>query len=146
MRSDVAFIGFKESIVILVVATSFIFIHFNFYLIMGTMAEVWVKKETLKKIVETLDKKGEHGISLTISIADEMNQFQQNVDMFVKQTKEQQEAKTPRFYVANGSVFWSNSSPLVITKQMREEAKNSKTAKPQVPASAASGEDEDMPF
>lgn len=113
---------------------------------MGTMAEVWVKKETLKKIIDTLEKKGEHGISLTISIADEMNQFQQNVDMFVKQTREQQEAKTPRFYVGNGSVFWSNSSPLVITKQMREEAKSSKAIKPPVPASAASGNDDDLPF
>lgn len=113
---------------------------------MGTMAEVWVKKETLKKIVDTLEKKGEHGISLTISIADEMNQFQQNVDMFVKQTREQQEAKTPRFYVGNGSVFWSNSSPLVITKQMRGEAKNSKERNPPVPKSAASGNDDDLPF
>lgn len=113
---------------------------------MGTMAEVWVKKETLKKIVDTLEKKREHGISLTISIADEMNQFQQNVDMFVKQTREQQEAKTPRFYVGNGSVFWSNSSPLVITKQMRGEAKNSKERNPPVPKSAASGNDDDLPF
>jgi activator of 2-hydroxyglutaryl-CoA dehydratase len=111
---------------------------------MGTMAEVWVKKETLKKMYETLDKKGEQGISLTISIADEMNKFQQNVDLFVKQTKEQQEAKIPRFYVANGGVFWSNSSPLVITKQMREEAKNGTANKPSAPSFASN--DSDLPF
>jgi activator of 2-hydroxyglutaryl-CoA dehydratase len=111
---------------------------------MGTMAEVWVKKETLKKMIETLDKKGEQGISLTISIADEMNKFQQNVDLFVKQTKEQQEAKTPRFYVANGGVFWSNSSPLVITKQMREEAKNGTAKMPS--ASSFASNDSDLPF
>jgi len=111
---------------------------------MGTMAEVWVKKETLKKMLDVLDEKGEQGISLTISIADEMNKFQQNVDLFVKQTKEQQEAKKPRFYVANGSVFWSNSSPLVITKQMREEAKNGTYTKP-VPQKVDSS-DSDLPF
>lgn len=114
---------------------------------MGTMAEVLVKKETLKKMVEVLDKKGEQGVSLTISISDEMNKYQQNVDLFVKQTKEQQEAKTPRFYVANGSVFWSNSSPLVITKQMREEAKNGNTSAPSsnVPP-VAGNSDSDLPF
>jgi hypothetical protein len=110
---------------------------------MGTMAEVWVKKETLKKMIDVLEKKGEQGISLTISIADEMNKFQQNVDLFVKQSKEQQEAKTPRFYVASGGVFWSNSSPFVITKQMREEAKNGTYAKP---VAQKVDNSEDLPF
>ena len=34
---------------------------------MSALADIYIKKETLKTILEVLDKKGEKGISLTVS-------------------------------------------------------------------------------
>ena len=71
------------------------------------------------------------GISFTISTNDEAKEFSradgsksyQNVSAFVSQTKEQRESKTPKFYVGNGAVKWSDGkSPLVPGAQQQSTA------------------------
>mgnify|MGYP007090479450 CR=1 FL=1 len=94
-------------------------------------------------MIDVLDKKGEQGISLTISIADEMNKFQQNVDLFVNRQRNSRRRKHLVFTLLMAVCFWSNSSPLVITKQMREEAKNGTYTK-SVPQKVDSFDD--LPF
>lgn len=82
---------------------------------MSTLNEIWVKKDTLQTILNTLNAKGENGVSLTISISDEaqVKEFNgrtvvQNVSAWVTQTKEQREAKKDRYYVGNGKTIAEN--------------------------------------
>lgn len=75
---------------------------------MSALADIYVKKETLKTILEVLDKKGEKGISITVSINDESNQYGQNVSSFISQSKEERDAGKQKFYIGNGKVFWTD--------------------------------------
>ena len=83
---------------------------------MSALAEFYIKKETLQTILDTLNKKGEKGISLKIGINDETNQWGQNVSVSVTQSKEDREAKKDKFYVGNGKVFWTDSKISVAQK------------------------------
>ena len=77
---------------------------------MASLSEIYLKKSTLETILKTLNakqgKEGE-GVKLTISLSDQPNNYGQNVSVYVAQTKEQRDAKTPLFYVGNGKTFWS---------------------------------------
>ena len=85
---------------------------------------------------ETLEKKGEKGVSLTISINDETNQYGQNLSGWVSQTKEDREAKKPRFFVGNGKCFWTDGK---ITKAEQQQSNV-------VDAEVVEEEDDDLPF
>jgi len=102
---------------------------------MSSLSSIYIKTETLRKLFETLDKKGEKGIELTISISDEVNEYDQNLSSFVAQTKEQREAKKTRFYVGNGRTFWTDGTIQVPKK--KEETHN---------AEVVSEEKDDLPF
>ena len=77
---------------------------------MASLSEIYVKKSTLETILKALNaKQGKdaEGVKLTISLSDQTNNYGQNVSVYVAQTKEQRDAKTPFFYVGNGKTFWS---------------------------------------
>lgn len=78
---------------------------------MASLSEIYIKKETLQTLLDVLNKKtgkDGRGVSLTLSINDESNEWGQNVTAYVSQTKDQREAKKPRFYIGNGKVFWND--------------------------------------
>lgn len=75
---------------------------------MSALATIYIKAETLKTLLDTVTKKGDKGVELTISINDDVNQFGQNVSAFVSQSKEAREAKKPKFYTGNGKVIWTD--------------------------------------
>lgn len=83
---------------------------------MASINNIYFKLETLRTIVSTLEKKGEKGVSIDISVNDEENQYNQNVSAWIAQTKEQREAKAPKFYVANGRCVWSDGKPPLVVK------------------------------
>ena len=83
---------------------------------MASLSSLYLKKEILKVLLDTLEKKGENGIEVTISINDESNGYGQNVSAYVSQTKEQREAKAQRFYVGNGKCFWTDGKITIGTK------------------------------
>lgn len=89
---------------------------------MAALHDIYFKLETLKTIVSVIEKKAEKGVSITVSISDETNQWGQNVSAFVSQSKEQREAKQQRYFVANGKVFWTDGK---ITAAERNEAQPS---------------------
>ena len=105
---------------------------------MASLSEIYIKKSTLETILKALNaKQGKEseGVKLTISLSDQPSKFGQNVSVYVSQTKEQREAKTPLFYVANGKTFWSKGETPV---PQREEQ--------QAPQPVASENDDDLPF
>lgn len=84
---------------------------------MASLSTIYIKKETLQTLINVLDKKNQGGIELTISISDELNQHGQNLAAFVSQSKEDREAKKPRYYVGNGKVFWTDGKIEVIKSE-----------------------------
>ena len=106
---------------------------------MASLSEIYLKKSTLETILKALNakqgKEGE-GVKLTVSLSDQPNNYGQNVSVYVAQTKEQRDAKTPLFYVANGKTFWSKGETPV---PQREDPK-------QEPKPVTSGNENDLPF
>lgn len=102
---------------------------------MSSLSTLYIKKETLKTLLEVVEKKGEKGVELTISINDEANQYGQNISSYVSQSKEQRESKKEKFYTGNGKVFWTDGKISVIKKEEVHEAKP-----------IEQGEEPDLPF
>ena len=93
---------------------------------MSNLSSIYIKKETLKTLLEVVEKKGEKGVEITLSTSDETNEYGQNVSGYVAQTKEQREAGKPKFYVGNGKVFWTDGKISVATKQAAPQQTNQK--------------------
>lgn len=83
---------------------------------MSNLSSIWIKTETLQTLLNVATKKQVDGIEITVSTNDTANDYGQNVTAFVAQTKEQRDAKKPRFYVGNGKVFWTDGKISVIEK------------------------------
>src|SRR5690606_7807575 len=84
---------------------------------MSSLNSLYIKTETLKTLFQTLEKKGEKGIEITLSINDESNDYDQNISAYVSQSKEDREAKKPKYYVANGKTFWTDGKITVAKKK-----------------------------
>lgn len=94
---------------------------------MASLNSIYIKTETLETLLKTLKAKGEKGISITVSTSDTPNNYGQNVSGFVEQTKEQREAKKPKFYVGNGNTFWTDGKIVVVKKEQKVEAQEPQT-------------------
>lgn len=86
---------------------------------MASMNDLWVKYDTLKKIMHILESKenaGEEvkGIAFTVALNDQANNYGQNVSAYVSQSKEQREANKEKFYIGNGKTFWSNGTQKTV--------------------------------
>ena len=106
---------------------------------MASLSEIYLKKTTLETMLKALNSKqgkDAEGVKLTVSLSDQTNNFGQNVSVYVAQTKEQRDAKTPLFYVGNGKTFWSKGETPV---PQRDEPK-------QEPKSVTAGDGDDLPF
>lgn len=104
---------------------------------MAQLIDHYIKLETLETLVSVLKKKEAKGISLTFSVNDTQNDYGQNVNAFVSQSKEEREAKKPKFYVGNGKTFWSDKGEF---KPVKDQA-------PTVAADHfAQADEDDLPF
>ena len=65
---------------------------------MANLSEIFLKQETLETLLNTVKAKGLKGVSITISQNDTANEWGQNVNSYVSQSKEDREAKKPKFY------------------------------------------------
>lgn len=127
--------------------------HLKSY-IMSVLASVYLPIDKLKEIVATLEKKGEKGFKATISIQDESKEFKtqggksiwQNVSLYAEQTKEQQQAKAPRYYVGNGGVFWHSDSIHKAGPPIGQQAAPAAAAAQAPPPQSAASSADDLPF
>jgi len=89
----------------------------------------------LTKIDKTkiFEKDGRKYLSITISVNDE-TKFGNNVGISHNQTKEEREAKTPKTFIGNGKVSWTDGSIQVAEKENNQANPISKEV------------DNDMPF
>lgn len=91
---------------------------------MSSLIAGYVTREKLTEILQALDAKaqrgdaaGAKGFAFTASVNEESNQFGQNVSFYAEQTKEQREAKAPKYYFGNGKVFWTDGKISLATKE-----------------------------
>ena len=89
---------------------------------MAHLSDIYIKAETLKTLAETVAKKGDKGISITVSTDDQANEWGQNVSAYVSQSKEEREAKKQRYFVGNGKVFWNKGDAPFIPKKEQAHA------------------------
>lgn len=83
---------------------------------MAAKAEFYIKKSTLETMIKVLEQKNKDGISLCVAINSDTNQHGQNVWVTVAQTKEENEAKKPKFTIGNGMVYWTDQIIKVADK------------------------------
>lgn len=107
---------------------------------MSALVNVYIKKETLVKILAVLEKKNENSINIDLSINDKSNDYGQNVSAYVSQTKEQREAKKDKFYIGNGKVFWTDGKIEIGKKIETHEAK------PISESTTTDADDDGLPF
>ena len=100
---------------------------------MSSLNSLYIKKETLKTLFETLEKKGEKGIDLTISISDEGNNYGQNISAYISQSKEDRESKKPKFYVGNGNTFWTDGTIKVVKREQSNSETSGDTSESSLP-------------
>lgn len=91
---------------------------------MANLSEIFLKQETLETLLNTVKAKGIKGVSLTISMNDEANDYGQNVQSYVSQTKEDREAKKPKFWTGSGKVFWSDGKPAMVVEKKQAHQSN----------------------
>lgn len=117
---------------------------------MSSIANVWIKKDTLRTLLEVVEKKGEKGVAIDFGIWDEVNEeYRQNVNAWVAQTKEQREEKKDKFYVANGRVVWSDTEGVVVVpfkKPDEEEKVGGFPVAKDAPKKQDDGESDGLPF
>jgi len=88
---------------------------------MGTLANFYLKKETLEEMLKVLNAKREKGISVDISISDTTDNYGNNVSTYVSQNKEDRAAKKKKFYIGNGKVFWTDGKVSIPEKSAKKE-------------------------
>jgi len=72
------------------------------------------------KVTKEALAKGKY-LNLTISINDEINQYNQNVSAWEAQTKEDREAKIERNYVGNGKVVFTEGLVSVVPTEEKKK-------------------------
>jgi hypothetical protein len=91
---------------------------------MSSLIKASIKMSELKKIDQTKLIKGEKDtyIPITISVDDE-SRFGQNISIYIEQSQEERERKTPRHYIANGSVIWTDGK--IVKAERKDDGKQS---------------------
>jgi hypothetical protein len=84
---------------------------------MSALLDLYLKEETLEVLLKTVKAKALKGVSLTLSVNDETNQYGQNVSAFVSQSKEDRDAKKEKYYTGNGKVIWTDGKIIVAVRK-----------------------------
>jgi len=105
------------------------------------MASIITASINLNEIDKTKIIKGKKGqyLPISITINDEVDQFGNQGPITMSQSKEEREAKSPKNYLGNVKVVWTNG--LNVAAAPREDQQ----AQVQAPAKAVA-QDDDLPF
>lgn len=81
-------------------------------------------------------KKGKY-LPITVTLNDEQDQFGNQGPVCVEQTKEEREAKTPKIYLGNVRVVWTNGDNVAAAPRDNQAP---------APQKAAAAPETDLPF
>lgn len=80
---------------------------------MAILISAYFTKAKLQEMLNASEK----GLSVTIAVNDEANQYNQNVVVSKSQTKEERESKSPKVYYGNGGVVWTDGKVTLAPKK-----------------------------
>ena len=113
---------------------------------MAQLLSTSIKRGDLETIVKAMkakeaagDENGGKYFNLTISVNDDAPRFGQNVSMYASQSKEDRDAKKPKFYIGNGKTVWAGNGEFMPPKY------DPNAAAPAAAPSTGKPED-DLPF
>lgn len=109
---------------------------------MSSLINLYLKKESVLQLLDACDK----GVSITVSVNDKSNDYNQNVSAYISQSQEDKENGVAKNYVGNGNVFWTDGKITAFKKESKPKESNPKQeSKPQQKKETNSSED-DLPF
>ena len=83
---------------------------------MANLGKCWCNVKAIQKSrLQTL-KSGAVGFNISFAINDEVDQYGNNVSMWMDQTEDERKAKAKRVYLGNGKLSWSNGVVTIVNK------------------------------
>ena len=102
---------------------------------MASIIKTSINLNSIPKDKIFVGKKGKY-LPITITINDELDQFGNQGPVVVEQTKEERDAKTPKTYLGNVKVVWTNGTTVEPAPRDNQSA----------PAPAPAATEPDLPF
>lgn len=87
---------------------------------MASLNKTYWTEEKALQLLEEIRKRG-GSLQLVSSVADEVNQYNQNVGMYIDQTKEERDRGDRRIYLANGRTVWTNGTAVAFDYVAKDE-------------------------
>jgi hypothetical protein len=107
---------------------------------MAGIIKTSINLSAIPKEAIIVGKKGKY-LPVTITVNDEVDQFGNQGPVIVSQSKEEREAKTPKVYLGNSQVVWTNGEFPQPAPRDNQQAQATMAA--QAPSSPAA---DDLPF
>ena len=107
---------------------------------MAGIIKTSINLSAIPKEAIIVGKKGKY-LPVTITFNDEVDQFGNQGPVIVSQSKEEREAKTPKVYLGNSQVVWTNGEFPQPAPRDNQQAQATMAA--QAPSSPAA---DDLPF
>ena len=83
---------------------------------MANLGKCWINVKNIDKArLQTL-KSGAVGFPMSFAINDEVDQYGNNVSMWMDQTEDERKSKAKRVYLGNGKLSWSNGVITIVNK------------------------------
>ena len=93
-------------------------------------ASINLSKIDKSKIIE--GKKGQY-LPITISLNDDLDQFGNQGNMTISQSKEEREAKADKSYLGNVKVVWTNGDNVAAAPREEQQTQGNSTVKDDLP-------------
>jgi hypothetical protein len=105
---------------------------------MASIIKASINLNNVPKDKIIIGKKGKY-LPITITINDELDQFGNQGPVIVDQTKEERESKTPKTYLGNVKVVWTNGENVSTAPRDNQQA-------PAASVAAPAKVEDDLPF
>ena len=93
-------------------------------------ASINLSKIDKSKIIE--GKKGQY-LPITISLNDDLDQFGNQGNMTISQSKEERDAKVEKSYLGNVKVVWTNGDNVAAAPREEQQTQSNSTVKDDLP-------------
>mgnify|MGYP003146665216 CR=1 FL=1 len=96
---------------------------------MASIIKTSINLNNIDKSKIIVGKKGKY-MPITITINDEVDQFGNQGPVVVAQTKEERDAKTPKIYLGNVQVVWTNGDNVGVAPRNDQPAATAPVSQP----------------
>ena len=83
---------------------------------MANLGKCWCNVKAIDKSRLKTLKSGALGFNMSFAINDEVDQFGNNVSVWMDQTEDERKSKAKRIYLGNGKLSWSNGVVTIVNK------------------------------